>query len=135
MGDKDRFTEYTGPKIRLGIDDLKSEFAFYGNSQGDDSVSNSVDTFISQKGWMSVNCWYKDIDYLNQDEVNKKVLDIKKSNSDRIEQLKLSGDYGKEVEGIHMFIEHDPLYDTIKDRFTESAMTYRYEILDLNSKK
>ena len=135
MRGKDKFTEYTGQKIRLGIDDLKSEFAFNGNSQGDDSVSNSVDTFISQKGWMSVNCWYKDIDYLNQDEVNKKVLDIKKSNSDRIEQLKLSGDYGKEVEGIHVFIEHDQLYDTIKDRFTESAMTYRYEILDLNSKK
>ena len=132
MKDVSKFTEYTGPKRRLGIDDLKSEFAFNGNSQGDDSVSNSVDTFISQKGWMSVNCWYKDIDYLNQDEVNKKVLDIKKSNSDRIEQLKLSGDYGKEVEGIHIFIEHDPLYDTIKDRFTESAMTYRYEILDLS---
>ena len=135
MRDKDKFTEYTGPKIRLGIDDLKSEFAFYGNSQGDDSVSNSVDTFISQKGWMSVNCWYKDIDYLNQDEVNKKVLDIKKSNSDRIEQLKLSGDYGKEVEGIHIFIEHDPLYDTIKYRFKESSMEYRYEILDFDNKK
>ena len=129
-----KFTEYTGPKRRLGINDLKSEFAFRGNSQGDDSVSNSVDTFISQKGWMSVNCWYKDIDYLNQDEINKKVLEIKQSNSGRIEQLKSSGDYGKEVEGIHIFIEHDPLYDTIKDRFSESTMTYRYEILDLKNK-
>lgn len=127
-----KFTEYTGPKRKLGIDDLKSEFAFHGNSQGDDSVSNSVDTFVSQNGWMSVNCWYEDIDYLNQDEVDKKVLEIKQSNTDRIEQLKLSGDYGKEVEGIHVFIEHDPLYDTIKDRFSESTMTYRYEILDLS---
>ena len=87
---KENFTEYIGPKRRLGIDDLRSEFAFHGNSQGDDSVSNSVDTFVSQKGWMSVNCWYKDIDYLNQDEVDKKVLEIKQFNADRIEQLKLS---------------------------------------------
>lgn len=132
---KENFTEYIGPKRMLGIDDLRSEFAFHGNSQGDDSVSNSVDTFVSQEGWMSVNSWYKDIDYLNQDEVDKRIIEIKQFNADRIKQLKLSGDYGKEVEGIHIFIEHDPLYDTIKDCFSKNAMTYRYEILDLSNKK
>ena len=132
---KENFTEYIGPKRRLGIDDLRSEFAFHGNSQGDDSVSNSVDTFVSQEGWMSASSWYKDIDYLNQDEVDKRVFEIKQFNADRIEQLKLSGDYGKEVEGIHVLVEHDPLYDTIKDCFSKNAMTYRYEILDLSNKK
>ena len=33
---------YNGPTIRLGIDDLKSIYAFYGSSQGDTTQTNDL---------------------------------------------------------------------------------------------
>ncbi len=51
--------EYVTYKISAdyikGISDLKSEYAFHGNSQGDDSKTNSVDEFIGSGGWKSVS--------------------------------------------------------------------------------
>jgi len=44
---------YRGLPIRLGIDDLKSIYAWQGNSQGDESVTNDTKEGLASGGWMS----------------------------------------------------------------------------------
>jgi len=123
------FTEYTFTR-KYGIDDLKSEYAFHGNSQGDESVSNDVNIFNNSGGWMSYI--FKDIP-LVQKEIDKEVLRRKKYNKNYIKELKQNGNFGKDYKQI-LFIQSDPIYDKkeiklIKNKSTES---YRFNIIDLS---
>ena len=108
-----------------GVYDLESEYAFHGNSQGDDSVTNSVDEFIGSGGWKSVSSNFKDIDYLNQSEVDKRALEIRTKNQQRILELKRNGEYGKRVENeISLSIKTSPKFDSPK-MLNTSLESYR----------
>ncbi len=101
-----KFTKYT-VKLKRGIDDLKFEYAFKGNSQGDESVSNLISDYIASKGWMSYmfNC------PLAQYEINEEVERRKKWNIDYIVSLYKEGRYGEEYE-VTLELIPNPLYDT-----------------------
>ena len=118
-----------------GVSDLESEYAFHGNSQGDDSVTNSVDEFIGSGGWKSVSSNFKDIDYLNQKEVDKRVLDIRTKNQQRILELKRNGEYGKRVENeIFLSIKTFPKLDSPKMHNT-TLDSYRMIFIDFGNGK
>ena len=118
-----------------GISDLKSEYAFHGNSQGDDSKTNSVDEFIGSGGWKSVSSNFKDIDYLNQKEVDKRVLDIRTKNQQRILELKRNGEYGERVENeISLSLIPCSEFDSYKIHST-TLDSYRMTFIDFGNRK
>lgn len=130
-------TEYTGPDIILGIDDLYSCYAFYGASQGDETKTNSVSSYLGSDGWLLVSSFYKDIDYLNQSEVDSRTEELKLKNSDYILSLKNNGNFGKRTKGITFTLKNYPLYDTpsIYDNFINKPITsYRMTYIDFTKK-
>ena len=136
MESKDGYAEY---KILVncikGVSDLKSEYAFHGNSQGDDSATNSVEEFIASGGWKSVSSNFKDIDYLNQSEVDKRSLEIRTENQQRILELKRNGEYGKRVENeISLSIKTFPKFDSAKIHNT-TLDSYRMTFIDFGNGK
>lgn len=117
------------PKIRLGIDDLKSIHAFHGASQGDETATNDVKQFETCDGWLYVSSHFKDINYLIQSEVFSQSDKLHKENDVYIQSLKESGDYGKEVDGGTLTYEENPLYDTTIKYGDSPIESYRYTIL------
>ena len=116
-----------------GKDDLKSPYAFHGNSQGDDSRSNDINDYIGSQGWMYVSSHFNDIDYLNQEEVNKRSLEIQKENDEYIKSLKQSGEYGKYAGDIHITMKYMPLYDDPQPRIYNKPMeSYRMTFIDFS---
>ena len=123
---KNVFTEYTFTR-KYGIDDLKSEYAFHGNSQGDQSVSNDINVYSNSGGWMSYI--FKDIP-LNQKLIDKEVLNRRKYNENYIKQLKREGKFGKDYKQI-LSIQSDPIYDSKVEYPKTPCESYRFDILDL----
>lgn len=135
MENKEGWKTYTIPvENSLGITDLISEYAFHGNSQGDDSATNSVSEYIASEGWKSVASEFKDIDYLNQSAVDKRAAEIKLRNSTYIDKVTREGNYGKETTtNISLVIKTFPVYDTpAKSPSTDS---YRLTFLDFSNGK
>ena len=130
------FKSYTFTNThKLGITDLECEYAFHGNSQGDDSRTSSVEDYLSSGGWKSVSSNFKDINYLDQNEVDKRVLEIRNKNKQRIVSLKEQGEYGKEVDSdITLTLKQCPIFDSprLKDNSTDS---YRIALLNFNNGK
>lgn len=119
-------------KHRRGITDLENTYAFYGGSQGDHSVSNSVEDFISAEGWLNVAHNFKLIDYSNQLEVNKRVEEIVAINKARVIELIKDGTYGEEYETETKlnFVPY-PLFDAKNDKLdTVPLESYRFVLLD-----
>lgn len=94
-------------KGKRGITDLRSEYAFVGNSQGDESRSNSIEDYIAAKGWMS----YVFSCSLNQDAIDKEAKRRKQRNSDYIKQLKEEGRFEEEYE-IKLELVNNPTFDS-----------------------
>lgn len=113
-------------KKQKGIDDLLIEFAFKGNSQGDESVSNDVKE--ANNVWMSF-C-FRDVDKYNQDAINIEVIRRKKHNEDYIAKLKEEGKYGKEYK-LHIHIKENPIFD-IKTKSDELLLT-SFKMLFINN--
>lgn len=101
-------TNYT-IKNRRGIDDLECEYAFRGNSQGDDSVSNEISDYLGSDSWMSFG--FKNIDKTDQEAIYKESARIKAKNLAYIKELKESGKYGEEYD-ITISLVNDPFWDT-----------------------
>ena len=83
---------------KKGVNDLLCEYAFFGNSQGDESVSNDIEVYKSQDGWMSYAWWNKIP--MEQEAINKEVERIKKHNAEYIQKCKDDGTYGQELNPI-----------------------------------
>ena len=106
-----------------GIDDLKSLFAFRGNSQGDDSGSNDVSLNINNT-WMSFGFDCEK----TQEAVDREVKIRARWNEDYIEKLKAKGEFGKEYTTSVSFQPH-PVFDEIQNKLLQSSSFY---ILDLS---
>lgn len=124
------FKTINGPEIFKGITDLKSIYAFHGASQGDESQSNNVKTFKQMDGWWHVSFYFKDIDYLNQEEVNKRSNEIKLENDKYIQSLKDSVEYGKSDGHIKVTFVENPLLD--RPKMNQSVCSYTYDIYDFS---
>ncbi len=119
-------------KHRKGITDLENTYAFYGGSQGDHSVSNSVEDFISAQGWLCVSHNFKLIDYSNQLEVNKRVEELVAINKARVIELIKDGTYGEEYETeTKIEFVHCPLFDAKNNKLDGSPLeSYSFMLLD-----
>ena len=95
-------------KCKKGIDDLKSIYAFHGNSQGDDSVSNKLEDYINSKGWMSFGFDCE----LTQEAIDKESKERAIWNENYINELQKSGEYLKEYE-ISLKFNHNSDFDNI----------------------
>jgi len=96
-------------KYRKGIDDLKSLYAFHGNSQGDESQTNDIQTFLDSKGWMSFifDC------EMTEGAILQQAMENHLWNNLYIQELKAKGEYGIEDDySIH--VQHNPLFDVPK---------------------
>lgn len=121
MGYSKRIYEITG---RKGINDLKSLFAFIGNSQGDDSVSNNIQEYLDARGWMSFifKC------DLNKKAIESEIQNRKLWNENYIKDLKEKGEYGK-IYIVNCEVELDHLYDA---PIKETPLTESFKMVILN---
>lgn len=121
-------------KKHKGIDDLKLAYAFIGNSQGDETISNDVSYFIHCDGWLSVSSNYKDINYLIQENVDKRTKELNEYNDNYIENLKDSGEYNLEyIDEITFNMIDLPEFDG--NNFINGLSSYEYKILDFGNVK
>jgi hypothetical protein len=116
-----------------GTDDMPSIYAFHGNSQGDNSKSNSVNDYISSDGWMSVSSYFKDIDYMNQEAVDKRSKELKLKNDKYVQDCKDNGTYGEYTGDIEISMLYNPLFD---NNYVDKCKTESYKmcILDFSKK-
>ena len=122
-----------GRELFKGIDDLNNIYAFSGASQGDESQSNSVEDYKFMNGWLGVNDNFKNIDYLNQDEVNKLSNKLKIENELYIQSLKDSGEYGKSIGRISIQYIENELFDRSNiNKQNKLIGSYTYDIWDFS---
>lgn len=121
--------EYKVQGTYKGINDLKSIYAFHGNSQGDTSVSNDIDVYKSSNGWMCISKYFKDIDCSNQEEINKRSLKLKKENDKYIAQCHKNNTYGEYNGDITFKIMANPLMDN-NIKIKKSSLVF--DILDFS---
>jgi hypothetical protein len=117
-------------KKKLGIDDLLCEFAFVGNSQGDESVSNKISDYIASKGWMYITSGFENIAD-NQEAIYEESKKRCIQNIDYIEKLKAEGRYGEEYE-IAINLHPDSNFDTPTNKVGSSLSSYKMIFLDTN---
>lgn len=97
-------------KRQRGVDDLQSEYAFHGNSQGDTTQTNSIESYKASQGWLSFEFSCE----LTNEAIQKEVAIRKEQNKKYVQELKNSGRYLEEYEvqlsmmPIHLFDENPP---------------------------
>lgn len=111
-------------KQKYGIDDLKSIYAFVGNSQGDDAGSNNIEHYLNSGGWQSFvfDC------ELTKEAIEEESEKRKKWNEEYVENLKEEGKYEKEYE-ISINFEENPIFDS--PRQNNSQYSYSFKIVDI----
>jgi hypothetical protein len=115
-------------KRKLGIDDLLCEFAFIGNSQGDESVSNEIADYKASQSWMSITKGFEEIAD-NQEAIYKESERRYNVNIDYIEKLKAEGRYGEEYT-IDINLHPHPSFDTPTNKGGPPLESYRMIILN-----
>jgi hypothetical protein len=116
-------------KRRLGIDDLLCEFAFQGNSQGDESKSNEIADYIAAKGWMSITKGFEHI-VDNQEAIYEEAKKRCITNLEYIEKLKAERRYGEEYQ-IDINLHPHPDFDTPTNKGGPPLSSYRMIMLKL----
>ncbi len=104
------FNSYT-IKRQKGIDDLQNIYAWTGNSQGDTSCTNIIEVGLASDGWMTYN--FKDVNFLDQEAINKESIRRKEANDKYIQELKDKGEYGAYFD-INIHVKHNPLFDRVQ---------------------
>lgn len=99
-------------------------YAFYGNSQGDTSCTNSVEDFLGAKGWLGVSYKYAYIDYMNQNEVDKRFQELEEIRLKELSELK---DEDDEYE-----MELSVIANPALDKKSLSTQTSSFRFIDLN---
>ena len=117
-------------KIRKGIDDLKSLFAFHGASQGDETRTNSIEDYEQSKGWLNFifDC------AITKEAIAEEVERRRLWNERYVASLKSEGTYGEQIT-YNVNVAFNPLFDTppIVPAFPLSS--YRMLFLDIKDKK
>lgn len=119
-------------KFKHGIDDLQSEYAFRGNSQGDESQSNEISDYKASQGWMSFI--FEGIDINDQEAIYKEYARRKLANQKYIEQLHNEGRFGEEYE-ISVSFEDNPAFDAPIDTNETNFQPSSYKLIILDNEK
>jgi len=115
-----------------GVDDLQSEYAFVGSSQGDHSKTNSIQEYKDSKGWLV--CIWEGVDLTDQDAIDKEAIRRHEENLNYIDQLVKSGEYKKPYT-ITIEFEHSKIFDKPGTMPKESPLqSFRLMFID-NSKQ
>lgn len=114
-------------KSKKGIDDLKPEYAFQGNSQGDETRTSSIEDYNNSQGWLSfiLDCPLTDKDIASRIEENKK------HNRQYIDRLKKIGEFGADQMISLNFL--DSALDS-KKNFNFKSESYKFIIEDMQNK-
>lgn len=99
------YSVFSGKK---GIDDLQNEYAFRGNSQGDESCSNEISDYLASGGWMS---FHFPVPIDDQRAIYEESKRRKAANEKYIRQCKKDGTYGTVLPPIQLKMVHNPLFD------------------------
>lgn len=118
-------------KIKLGINDLISTYAFHGASQGDETRTNSLEDYNKSDGWL-INTFKID-GKLTQEKIDKEVNKRIKQNEDYINQLKSQNKYGDTYEYDSIIkLEDDKIFNEKMKDSNKPTESYRFEILDMS---
>ena len=112
---------------KKGIDDLLGLFAFVGNSQGDESVTNSVEEYLSSKGWKSFV--FADIDPTDQEAIYAEVERRRLKNEAYIKELQEKGEFGREYT-LTVHVKPNPIFDHSPSKVTLPMESYRMVFID-----
>lgn len=112
--------------FKKGIDDLQSLFAFRGNSQGDETQTNSIADYIASEGWLSFNFDCE----LTDEAIAKEIQSRKEANAAYIAELKATGEYGK-TDYLSITVKPDPAFDNLSPLIEEQPLeSYKMVFLD-----
>jgi hypothetical protein len=114
--------------FRKGIDDLKSLYAFHGNSQGDESRTNSIQEYKDSKGWLS---FVFDGCELTDEAIKERIKQNHTANTQYIEKLKADGQFG-DIESFGITLQYNPHFDAPLLRTSSQLSNYRMLFLDFN---
>jgi hypothetical protein len=111
-------------KRQRGVDDLLPEYAFYGNSQGDETHTNSIEAFNNSNGWLSFifPC------ALTDEAIQEEAANRKKSNAEYIQRLKAEGRYTEEYEMEITLVPH-PRFEELS---IPASVSHRFILFDLS---
>lgn len=114
-------------KRQRGVDDLLPEYAFCGNSQGDETHTNSIEAFKNSNGWLSFifPC------ALTDKAIQEESANRKKTNAEYIKRLKAAGRYTEEYEMEISLVPH-PLFD---EPSTPASVSASFVLLDMSKVK
>ena len=118
-------------KKKRGVDDLISEYAFHGNSQGDETQTNSIEAYKASQGWLSFGFTCE----LTDEAIQKEVAIRKEQNEKYIQELKDSGRYLEEYE-ISISLAPNPIFDEPpSNKYPElrPMESYKFLLIDLNN--
>ena len=121
------FREYKGRNLRKGIDDLKYTHPWGPTAQGDHSWADRIE---DSNDWLMF--YFDECDEHDAEGVKKAIADRIKWNEDYIEELKRTGEYGKETEGCTLVLAIDPLLDEPCKKWNEGISSYTYDIFDFS---
>ena len=119
---------YKGRNIRKGIDDLKCIHPWGPTAQGDTSWADRIE---DSNDWMAF--YFDECDEHDAEGIKKAISDRVKWNEDYIEELKRTGEYGKEIEGVTLKVKVDPLMDRVSKTETYPFSSYSYDIFDFSN--
>ena len=105
--------EYKIGPYKRGVHDLKSLFAFHGNSQGDDSQHNDIQRYKDSMGWNSF-CFACG---LTEEEIAKEIETRRAWNEAYVARLREEGRYEEEY-FITVRIKHNPIFDSPQNPVT-----------------
>ena len=117
-------------KKKRGVDDLISEYAFYGNSQGDETQTNSIEAYKASQGWLSFEFTCE----LTNEAIQKEVAIRKEQNRKYVQELKDSGRYLEEYE-ISISLAPNLIFDKPSNKYPEPRPmeSYKFVLIDLNN--
>ena len=118
------FRTYRGRNIRKGIDDLKCIHPWGPTAQGDTSWADRIE---GSNDWMAF--YFDECDEHDAEGIKQAIINRIKWNEDYIAELKRTGEYGKETEGITLVLQYDPIFDE-PNRGKSVLGDYSFDIFD-----
>lgn len=115
-------------KCLKGIDDLKSLYAFVGNSQGDETRTNSIEDYKNSEGWLS----YQFNVPLTEQDIFKEIEIRNAWNIEYINKLKKTNEYGEEY-FISLLMQDNPDFDIVSPMLQNNypLSSYSFQTIDL----
>ena len=120
------YRTYRGAPIRKGIDDLKCIHPWGPTAQGDTSYADRIE---DSNDWLAFQ--FDECDEHDAEGIKLAIANRIKWNEDYIAELKRTGEYGKETEGITLILQYNPMIDE-PNRDKSILGNYSFDIFDFS---